>query len=44
MRITAKAKALETGRANQQIRVQIEPSGKILAARLITAQTAEIDY
>jgi Chaperone for flagella basal body P-ring formation len=44
MRIMAKAKALDTGRANQQIRVQIEPGGKILVAKIVTAQTAEIDY
>ncbi|MGH9572293.1 MAG: flagella basal body P-ring formation protein FlgA [Candidatus Acidiferrales bacterium] len=44
MRIMTKGKALQTGRADQQIRVQIEPSGKILAARIVTAQTAEIDY
>ena len=44
MRIMTKGKALETGRAGQQIRVQTEPAGKILAARIVTAQTAEIDY
>ena len=44
MRITSKAKALETGRAGQQIRVQTEPTGKILVAKIKNAQTAEIDY
>lgn len=44
MRIMTKGKALETGRAGQQIRVQTEPAGKILAARIVTAQTAEVDY
>ena|SRR5690348_2385485 len=44
MRIMTKGKALETGRAGQQIRVQTEPAGKILAARIVTAQTAEIEY
>lgn len=44
MRIVTKAKALETRRAGQQIRVQTEPAGKILVARIVTAQTAEIDY
>ena len=44
MRIMTKGKALETGRAGQQIRVQTEPAGKVLAARIVTSQTAEIDY
>ena len=44
MRIITKAKALEAGRVGQQIRVQTEPAGQILAARIVTAQTAEIDY
>jgi len=44
MRITAKAKALETGRKGQQIRVQCEPAGKILVARIVSAEAAEIDY
>jgi hypothetical protein len=44
MRITAKATALETGREGQNIRVQCEPAGKIVVARLTGAQTAEIDY
>ncbi len=44
MRIMTKGKALETGRAGQQIRVQTEPAGKILVAKIVTAQTAEIDY
>jgi hypothetical protein len=44
MRITAKAKALETGREGQQIRVECEPAGKILVARVVSAEAAEIDY
>lgn len=44
LRITSKAKALETGRAGQQIRVECQPAGKILVATIVTAQTAEIDY
>lgn len=44
MRITAKATALETGREGQSIRVQCEPAGKVLVAKIISAETAEIDY
>ena len=44
MRITANAKALETGREGQQIRVQCEPAGKVLVARIVSAEIAEIDY
>jgi hypothetical protein len=44
MRITAKATALETGREGQQIRVKCEPAGKVLVARVVAAQLAEIDY
>ena len=44
MRITAKATALETGREGQQIRVKCQPAGKVLVAKIISAETAEIDY
>jgi len=44
MRITTKATALETGREGQQIRVKCQPAGKVLVAKIISAETAEIDY
>jgi hypothetical protein len=44
MRITAKATALETGREGQNIRVKCEPAGKVLVAKIVAAQVAEIDY
>jgi hypothetical protein len=44
MRITAKATALETGRQGQQIRVQCEPAGKIVLAKVVSAAAAEIDF
>ncbi|HEY6466027.1 MAG TPA: flagella basal body P-ring formation protein FlgA [Candidatus Acidoferrales bacterium] len=44
MRITAKAIALEAGREGQSIRVQCEPAGKVLVAKIVSAETAEIDY
>jgi hypothetical protein len=44
MRITTKATALETGREGQTIRVQCEPAGKVLVAKVVADQTAEVDY
>ena len=44
MRITAKAKALDTGREGQQVRVECEPAGKVLTATVVADATAEIDY
>lgn len=44
MRIIAKATALETGRQGQQIRVQCEPAGKIVLAKVVSAGAAEIDF
>jgi flagella basal body P-ring formation protein FlgA len=44
MRITANATALETGSEGQQVRVQCQPAGKILIAKVVAESTAEIDY
>lgn len=44
MRITARATARERGHEGQRIRVQCEPAGKVPVAKIISAETAEIDY
>ena len=44
MRIATKATALESGREGQNIRVKSATAEKILIAKIVSAQTAEIDY
>jgi hypothetical protein len=44
MRITSRAVSLEVGRAGDNVRVRVEPAGKILVGKVVASETVEVSY
>jgi Chaperone for flagella basal body P-ring formation len=44
MRITSRAVSLEVGHAGDNVRVRVEPVGKILVGKVVASETVEVSY